>query len=347
VKEEPMNEQEVAERVFGLKDGEGNARWWGGGLATIKATGRETGGLYSIVEVLEPQGARAPLHLHRKEDEAFWVLEGEMTFQIGEGTIKARPGSFVFGPKDVPHTYTVDSGPAKLLFLLSPPGFEGFVEAISRPAKALTLPPSESEGLSDEEDTSDEAESESFAVLEARYGCEIVGTPSGHQPSREKGNEDHASRTCGLGEGEGEARWWLGGLATIKATGKETDGRYTLVEVLEPEGEQPFHVHHREDEGFWVLRGELTFEVGEEKIKASPGSFVFGPKDVPHRYTVESGPARMLFLLSPAGFEEFVYATSEPAKELTLPPPPEGPPSEAEMEQLGAVARQYGAELLI
>src|SRR5918997_3750609 len=346
-----MNEQGVAERVFGLGKGEGNARWWGGGLATIKATGKATGGLYSVVEVLEPQGAQAPLHLHRKEDEAFYVLEGEVTFQVGEETTRARPGSFVFGPKDVPHTYAVDSGPARLLFLLSPPGFEGFVEAISRPAKARTLPPSESEGPSDEEDTSDEAGSESFAVLEARYGCEIVGTPSGHRPSREQGkessmNEDHASRTYGLGEGEGEGRWWLGGLATVKATGKETDGRYTLIEVLEPEGEQPFHVHHREDEGFWVLEGELTVEVGEETINDAPGAFVFGPKDIPHRYTVESGPARMLFLLSPAGFEEFIYATSEPAKERTLPPS-EGEPSEAEMEQLGAVARQYGAELLI
>jgi hypothetical protein len=54
-----------------------------------------------------------------------------------------------------------------------------------------------------------------------------------------------------------------------------------------------------------------------------------------------------LFILSPAGFEEFIYATSEPARERTLPPPPEGPPSEAEMEQLGTVARQYGCELLV
>jgi quercetin dioxygenase-like cupin family protein len=350
-----MSEQDVAERVFGLKEGEGNARWWGGGLATIKATGKETDDLYSIVEVLEPEGAKAPLHLHRKEDEAFYVLEGEMTFQIGEQKIKARPGSFLFGPRDVPHTYTVDSGPAKLLFLLSPPGFEGFVEAISKPAKAPTLPPSESEGPSDEDDTIDGAETESFAVLEARYGCEIVDTPPpGHQPNKEQGKEESmdedngaVSRTFGLEEGEGEARWWLGGLATVKAAGKETDGRYTLVEVLESEGEQPFHVHHREDEGFWVLEGELTFEVGEETIKASPGSFIFGPKDVPHRYTVDSGPARLLFILSPAGFEEFIYATSEPAKERTLPLPPEGPPSEEEMEHLGAVARQYGAELLI
>src|SRR5918997_167213 len=119
-------------------------------------------------------------------------------------------------------------------------------------------------------------------------------------------NEEVPDKAFGLKEGEGQARWWLGGLVTVKATGKETDGHYALVEVLDPVGPQPLHVHHREDEGFWILEGEVTFEVGEETIKASPGSFVFGPKDVPHRYTVESEQARTLFLLSPAGFEEFI-----------------------------------------
>jgi mannose-6-phosphate isomerase-like protein (cupin superfamily) len=159
--------------------------------------------------------------------------------------------------------------------------------------------------------------------------------------------EDARSRTFAVGSDEGDARWWFGGLATIKATKEQTGGQYTLVEVLNAEGEGPLHVHHREDEGFWVLEGELTFEVGGDTLKAGPGSFVFGPRDVPHRYTVESGPARLLYILSPAGFEEFIYATSEPARERTLPPVPEGPPSEAEMEQLRALARQYGGELLV
>ena len=101
-----------AAKAFGLKEGEGEARWWAGGLVTTKVTGKETGGLYSIVEVLEPHGAAAPLHVHHNEDEAFYILEGEMTFYVGEEAYKAGPGSFVFGPKDVPHTYTVDSGPA-------------------------------------------------------------------------------------------------------------------------------------------------------------------------------------------------------------------------------------------
>jgi mannose-6-phosphate isomerase-like protein (cupin superfamily) len=154
------------------------------------------------------------------------------------------------------------------------------------------------------------------------------------------------ARSFGLGEGDGDARWWLGGLATIKATGKETDGRYTLVEVLEPDGaEGPLHVHHREDEAFWILEGELTFRIGDETVQASPGSFLFGPRGVPHSYRVDRGPARLLYILSPAGFENLIYATSVPAESRTLPPPGE-PPTEAEMERLAAIALEHGAEIL-
>src|ERR687895_2289336 len=95
---------------------------------------------------------------------------------------------------------------------------------------------------------------------------------------------------------------------------------------------------HREDEGFYILEGEMNFYVGDQMTKAHPGSYLFGPKDVPHAYTVESGPARLLFLLTPAGFEGLIRETSEPAKSATLPPQPEAPPDEAEMEELMAIA---------
>ncbi len=88
----------------------------------------------------------------------------------------------------------------------------------------------------------------------------------------------------------------------------------------------PLHVHHKEDEAFYVLEGVMTFYVGEEAIEAGPGSFLFGPKGVPHTYTVDSGPARLLFLFSPAGFEGFVKEAGEPARSLSVPPLPEDPP---------------------
>ncbi len=161
--------------------------------------------------------------------------------------------------------------------------------------------------------------------------------------------EEAASRIYALDPGEGEALWWMGGLATIKATKEQTGGRYTLVEILVPEfpmEESLLHVHHFEDEGFYILEGEMTFYIGEQTIKAHPGSFLFGPKDVPHAFRVDSGPARLLFIFSPAGLEGFIRESSEPARTLDVPPQPEEPPDPAEMEQLAALAAQYGGEIL-
>ncbi|MDQ3648014.1 MAG: quercetin 2,3-dioxygenase [Actinomycetota bacterium] len=146
---------------------------------------------------------------------------------------------------------------------------------------------------------------------------------------------------------QGEARWWFGGLAVIKATAADTGGQMTIVEVTEPPGaEAPLHVHHREDEGFWILEGSATFEVGDATIEASAGDYLFGPRDIPHKFTVGDVGCRMLFILTPGGFEDFVRATSEPAGSRTLPPPPEREPTQEEMEQLMAIAEAHGGELL-
>src|SRR5215207_6801388 len=159
--------------------------------------------------------------------------------------------------------------------------------------------------------------------------------------------EEAASRIFALGAGEGEALWGDGLLATIKANGEQTDGRSSLVEILAPDGYgSGLHVHRREDEAFWILEGELTFYVGDQTIEAQPGSFLFGPKDVPHAFTVDSGPARLLFILSPAGMEGAIREMGEPARSLTVPPQPEAPPSEAEMQQMAVIAAQYGGEIV-
>jgi hypothetical protein len=90
----------------------------------------------------------------------------------------------------------------------------------------------------------------------------------------------------------------------------------------------------------------MTFYVGEQTIKAQPGSFLFGPKDVPHAFTVDRGPARLLFIFTPAGLEGGIREMGEPARSLSIPPQPEAPPDDAEMERLAAIAARYGAEIL-
>jgi quercetin dioxygenase-like cupin family protein len=161
-------------------------------------------------------------------------------------------------------------------------------------------------------------------------------------------NETQTLQPQVVRKGEGEARWWFGGLAELKATAADTGGQLTIVEVTEPAGsEAPLHVHYRDDEGFWILEGDVTFEVGDETIEASAGDFVFGPRNIPHRFTVGARDCRMLFIMVPGGLEDVIRATSEPAASRTLPPEAEEEPSAEEMEGLKAVIKEHGYELLM
>jgi quercetin dioxygenase-like cupin family protein len=157
-------------------------------------------------------------------------------------------------------------------------------------------------------------------------------------------NEAAAVAPIALGAGEGEALWFLGMLATIKASSESTAGGVAVIEHLAPSGTgSPLHVHHREDEWFYVTGGELTLWVGGQVINAPAGSFVYGPRDIPHTFTVSSQQARFLLVTEPAGLENFMRGFAEPAQQLTIPPPATEPPDIARMT---AIAADYGIEIL-
>lgn len=144
--------------------------------------------------------------------------------------------------------------------------------------------------------------------------------------------------------GQGEARWWMDSLAVIKTTAAHTGGQMSIIEITEPAGAQaPLHVHYREDEGFWILEGEATFEVGGQVFQARAGDYLFGPRGIPHRYTVGAAGCRMLFIFTPGGFEELIRLTSEPAQAHVVPPASDTPP---DMEQFMAAVHAYGCEML-
>ena len=140
--------------------------------------------------------------------------------------------------------------------------------------------------------------------------------------------------------------WYLGCLFTVLANSEQTGGQFGLIESLSPKGaEPPRHVHSREDETFYLLEGEITFYVGEETYEATPDTFVFAPRGVPHSYTFETDGICMLVLVAPGGFEEFFRPPqlSEPAQALELPPPPEGPP---DVPAIVAALEQHGVEVV-
>lgn len=137
----------------------------------------------------------------------------------------------------------------------------------------------------------------------------------------------------------------VGDVYRVLATGEQTGGVYALCEsrVL-PGGGPPPHIHHREDEWFFVLEGEITFTVDGKTFTAKAGSFVAGPRGVPHAFkNLGNAPARMLIHVTPPGFEQFMaeFAVSVPS--FDAPPAPVTP---ADIERLLVVAPKYGIELL-
>jgi uncharacterized cupin superfamily protein len=142
---------------------------------------------------------------------------------------------------------------------------------------------------------------------------------------------------------EGERVWFLGTLMTVKATGATTRGAFGLIEQELPPGfATPRHIHHREDEPFYILRGELTFQCGDRTLVAGPGAFVFLPRGIAHGFQVTSDtPARILQFNFPAGVERFFVEAGESASADAQPPA--GPPNVARMMSL---AGKYGLDIM-
>ena len=144
--------------------------------------------------------------------------------------------------------------------------------------------------------------------------------------------------------GEGIATvWWKSGRVTVKAGSAETNHTFSQIETDDPRGSgPPLHLHHNEDETFYVLEGDVTFVVGDERIDLAAGGYLFGPRDIPHAYVVRSERARMLVTASPGGIEQLFVslgtpvAGAEPPTDVVMPPMPE-------MARLFAA---HGAEIL-
>jgi quercetin dioxygenase-like cupin family protein len=128
---------------------------------TVLASASDTNGVLGAVEVASPSGAGPPLHVHHREDEAFYVLEGEYTVFVGDEAIAGVPGTWVWGPRDVPHGYHVHSR-GRHLSLTMPAGFEGFFEEVADLATPSTDPRNAMSQL---------------AAVAARYGVELLGPP--------------------------------------------------------------------------------------------------------------------------------------------------------------------------
>jgi quercetin dioxygenase-like cupin family protein len=131
-----------AKSGYALAHDEGEAFWLLGMLQTVKVGRADAGGQFGMLEIVVPPGLGSPWHVHPEEDEWFYVLEGNLTFYVGDTRFDLTAGGFAFGPKGVPHTF-IGGGPspARALVGFAPMQFEGFMREVGQPAPARVLPP--------------------------------------------------------------------------------------------------------------------------------------------------------------------------------------------------------------
>ncbi len=115
--------------------------WFNGFRLTRRVSGEQTENRYALLEAFGTPGTEPPLHIHEREDEFFYVLDGELLVTRGEEQIRVLPGESVFLPRGVPHTFRIKPPSARALVLISPSGFEQFFWELGVPAPTDELPP--------------------------------------------------------------------------------------------------------------------------------------------------------------------------------------------------------------
>ena len=147
-----------------------------------------------------------------------------------------------------------------------------------------------------------------------------------------------------VAEAEGPAFWFLNNLCIVKATTESTGGAFSMVYQIAPPGHAtPYHLHHVEDEAFYVLDGESTFICDGQRTVLGPGGYIFLPRGIPHGIRASgSGPSTMLILATPGvGFVGMMQEMATPAAERVLPVP-----TQPDIEKLTALCAKYQIDIL-
>jgi quercetin dioxygenase-like cupin family protein len=261
----------------------------------------QSGGALSVTDITLPARWDGPPLHHHEFDEAFYVLDGEITFQVRDELFAAGPGALAFAPGGVPHTLaTLGDAPARYVLLCTPAGFEAYFGCLAAEAAGEDPP--------------------AWALAPTPP----VTTIGGHIGERD--DVDAATPIAPAG-----------GRVDVLVHGEQNDGRVGVMLSRLPAGATgPALHHHAFDEMFYVLEGEITFQVEAELVTKGPGDLVFVPGGVAHTLAnLGDAPARYLLAVTPAGFErQFARRAAEakgvdPPEWAMLPIPPVtkvGPP---------------------
>jgi quercetin dioxygenase-like cupin family protein len=304
-----------------IRAGEGEVSWAMGERFTFKIGPEETGGAFTLAEVIAQPRNGPPPHLHHREDELFYVAEGDFRFVLGEDSFRGPAGSAAYLPKGVLHTYSnTGQKPGKILVIATPSGFEEFIRSWARPAAEVgAIPPIPTQDDIDK-----------LMAAAPAFGIEL-------HPEVQFPPESLRPRTD-------RSHWVLGQFVTTKLTARETSGNFSVVEVISPPGAAvPNHVHLAMDEIFYLLEGAVHFSFGDHEERVDQGGLVFVPRGEVHGFrNAGPTPSRMLDLHTPGGFEAFFAEAGIPATTFDVPPPAGPAP---DWNQLLSLFRKHGMEI--
>ena len=240
-------------------------------------------------------------HVHRAHADSFWVLDGELTFELADELRRVGPGGFVLVPANVVHTFR-NEGPGEASFLNVHAPSMGFPDHL----RALN------------EATSEEEEREATERFDTFEPPADGGRPA----------SDAVVRAAGEGE-----ELVLGPARTVlKATGEHGGGSMSLSETnLAPGFPGPVpHWHESFVDCFWVLEGVLTLRLGEETVRAGAGTFALVPPSAVHTFSNPGDErVRLLNLMTPGGFERYL-------REVVAATPRGGPPDPDRMAEIAS-----------
>jgi quercetin dioxygenase-like cupin family protein len=281
--------------------GGGLSIWWmGDDRITFQATSSDTAGAYAFWVDEPPGHVGPPKHVHSREEEGFYVIEGQVEFRAGHIGEVLTKDTFIALPKGIPHSWTnTTTGDAKLITFTAGGGNEGFFLTLGAPGVGpagprATLP------------------LEEINARTRRYGVTYM-----------ESTDDPLNGALQIGAGrsptvvrpaEGERHYACGVVYSVKACGSVTANAYSLIEVeIAPSGVMPSHRHAGFEEGIYVLDGSIRATLDGEAYEAPAGSFLIIPWGLPHEIrNLEGSTARLLLLSVPGGVEDYYRAACRP-----------------------------------
>lgn len=304
--------QTTTREAIVLPAGGGDQWWLLSDLLTIKASAKQTQGRFTVWEETCPPQAGPPPHRHSREDEMFYIIDGELTFTLFDESFVGGPGTAVYLPIGSLHTFHNHTDkPTRFLMISTNDSFEQFTAELGY--RAENVPPPQ--GPPDEAMLG-----KVMAACKAR-GIEVFPE---HRPTKQM-----------PARGADAAYWVLGEHVTFKLTSDQTKGNFSIFEITsQVGGGVPPHSHDEMDEMFYILSGQYQFFIDGQSRLLKAGDFAMVPAGMFHTFRNPGpGVAKMLDIHTPGGFEAFFLDCGVPVV-AGQPAPVLAPPDPAAMMSL-------------